>query len=369
MDLELTPEQSELAAVARQLLDDQAPLTVARSYLDGAPDPGKLPELVAEAGWYAVGLEEEDPFGIPGLCLLATEVGAHAAPLPLVDTAVTAAIVAGLDGELAGRVTAGEATATVALLEEGADWSLDGSLAAARPAAGGYRLGGEKLDVHHAATVDALLVIAADTDGVPAAFLVDPAATELSPEPAPIDPAAAPRRVDLNDALVAPDDALVGDEAAPAIERGLRLGAVATAAEAVGAASAALDMAIGYSKERVQFGRPIGEFQALQHVMADAHVRRETATATVLYAAAALEEGTEDAEEAVSIAKAYAARAARDVVEAALQVLGGVAFTWEHDVHLLQRRVLDCERRFGDAIDHERILRAHLARRAVGVPA
>jgi len=369
MDLELTPEQSELAAVARQLLDDQAPLSTARSYLDGAPDPGRLPALVAEAGWYAVGLEAEDPFGIPGLSLLAAEVGAHAAPLPLVDTAVTAAIVAGLGGELAARIGAGEATAAIALLEENADWSLGGTFESARATDGGYRLEGRKLDVHHGATVDVLLVIAADGDGAPAAFLVDPGAVDLSPEPAAIDPAAAPRTVDLNGTTVAAGDALVGGEARAAIDRGLRLGAVASAAEAIGAASAALEMAIEYSKERVQFGHPIGEFQALQHVMADAHTRRETATATVLYAAAALEEETEDAVESVSIAKAYASRAARDVVEAALQVLGGVAFTWEHDVHLLQRRVLDCERRYGDAIDHERLLRAHLARRAAGVPA
>ena len=138
---------------------------------------------------------------------------------------------------------------------------------------------------------------------------------------------------------------------------------MATAAEGIGAASAALDLAIVYAGEREQFGRPIGSFQALKHVIADAHVDREAAWSSVLYAAAALDEGLPDALEAAAIAKAYGARASRRVVEAALQVLGGIAFTWEHDVHLLQRRVLSCERRFGDALQHETALGAGLAER------
>jgi alkylation response protein AidB-like acyl-CoA dehydrogenase len=90
--------------------------------------------------------------------------------------------------------------------------------------------------------------------------------------------------------------------------------------------------------------------------MADAHVLRETAWSTVLYASAAVDESTAEAEEVAAIAKAHASRAAKDVVEAACQVFGGVAFTWEHDVHLFQRRVLEAERRFGDALHHETVL-------------
>jgi alkylation response protein AidB-like acyl-CoA dehydrogenase len=99
--------------------------------------------------------------------------------------------------------------------------------------------------------------------------------------------------------------------------------------------------------------------------MAQAHVDREATWSSILYAAAALEENLPEAAEATSIAKAQAARGTRSVVEAALQVLGGIAFTWEHDVHLLQRRVLTCERRFGDAIEHERALGERLAARAL----
>jgi alkylation response protein AidB-like acyl-CoA dehydrogenase len=141
---------------------------------------------------------------------------------------------------------------------------------------------------------------------------------------------------------------------------------VATAAEAVGAATTALLLAVDYARERRQYGRPIGSFQAVQHILADAHILRESAWSTVLHAAGILDEPAEDATEAVSIAKAYGSRGAREVVEAALQVLGGIGFTWEHDLHLLQRRVLECERRFGDSLDHERALSAALERTAHG---
>jgi alkylation response protein AidB-like acyl-CoA dehydrogenase len=120
-------------------------------------------------------------------------------------------------------------------------------------------------------------------------------------------------------------------------------------------------MAVAYSRERKQYGRAIGSFQALQHLLAERHVLRETAWSAILYAAAAIDDGLEESSEASSVAKAHAARAARQVVEGAMQVFGGVAFTWEHDVHLLARRALAAERRFGDALHHERVLSKHLA--------
>src|SRR4051794_33900234 len=88
MDLELTPDQRERHAVARHALDDLAPLRVAREFLDGGCDAGALRMAAADLGWYAVGTDEDDPFGVPGLCLLAEQAGAHAAPTLLVDTAV-----------------------------------------------------------------------------------------------------------------------------------------------------------------------------------------------------------------------------------------------------------------------------------------
>jgi alkylation response protein AidB-like acyl-CoA dehydrogenase len=334
MDLELTPDQRELHAIARGLLDDRAPLSLARAFLEGEGDAGTLWASFAELGWYAVGLEEDDPFGVIGLCLLAEQCGAHAAPNLLVDTAVAARLIE-LDGET-----------PVALATQDADG----------PAEVGPSVTGTKVGVHHARSAG-LIAVTALVDGEPGVAFVAPEQAELVPEPG-LDPAAAACRVVLEDA---PAVAVTTD----GLEEALLVGAVATAAEGIGAASRALDMAVTYALERRQFGRPIGSFQALQHVLAEAHVKRETAWATTLYAAASVDEGLPDHAAAVSIAKAHAARASRDVVHAALQVLGGIAFTWEHDVHLLQRRVLECERRYGDALHHEARLGAALGRTEV----
>jgi alkylation response protein AidB-like acyl-CoA dehydrogenase len=234
----------------------------------------------------------------------------------------------------------------------------------------GWRLRGEKVGVQHGGTVGAHAVLGEDADGELAVAFVAANAPGLRAVDAPgVDPAAATATVTFKDVAVPAGCVLTGDVAARAVRGAFAVGAVAATAEGLGAASAALDLAITYAHEREQFGRPIGSFQALKHVMADAHVDREAAWSSVLYAAAALDEDLPGAAEAARIAKAFGARASRSVVEAALQVLGGIAFTWEHDVHLLQRRVLSAERRFGDAVAHETALGDLLATRTSEVPA
>jgi alkylation response protein AidB-like acyl-CoA dehydrogenase len=229
-----------------------------------------------------------------------------------------------------------------------------------------YTLSGTKIDVHHGAAVNAFGVVAA-LDGEQAFFLVDPssAGVEIVAEHG-VDPTTRSVSVALDDVRVSAECAVTGSHVADAVRHALAVGAVATAAEAVGAASAALDLAVVYAKERRQFGRPIATFQAVQHLLADAHVLRETAWSTTLYAAAALEEDVADAAEASTIAKAYVSRAARKVVQGALQVFGGIGFTWEHDLHIFLRRVLACEQRFGDAAFHEQQLGDAIAQRAEG---
>jgi alkylation response protein AidB-like acyl-CoA dehydrogenase len=255
------------------------------------------------------------------------------------------------------------------VLEPGVDWSLEGLASEAVAKSGGWMLEARKVGVQHAGSAEAFAVVA-DCDGAPGVFFLAADVVGVSTVAAVgLDAASAPAAVAIAGVPVECGCALVGDDAAAALASAFAVGAVATAAEGAGAASAALDLAVAYAKEREQFGRPIGQFQALQHVMAEAHVDREATWSSILYAAAALEEDLPDAAEAAAIAKAQAARGTRVVVEAALQVLGGIAFTWEHDVHLLQRRVLACERRFGDAIAHERALGARLAARGLEVVA
>ena len=358
MDLELTPEQGELRSLASELLAQRVPREAPRVYLEGRGDSTELWAELAALGWYGVGLDDDDAFGVPGLSVLAEQVGRRLASTVVVDVAVAARIVASgpdrvrkawLDRLLDGTATVSLATAdsveTVA--------SPDGS--------GGVRVSGTKIGVRHGEAVAAYGVVAG-LHGE-AAFVIVPAdrpGIEITPGYG-IDPTGCEVRLGLDDVSVGADSVVANPDV---IERAFAVGAVATAAEAVGAASAALELAVAYAKEREQFGRAIGTFQAVQHILADAHVLRETAWSAVLYAAAALDEGAPDAAEASTIAKAYTSRAARTVVQNVLQVLGGIGFTWEHDLHLFLRRVLACEQRFGDALFHERRLAAALAARA-----
>jgi alkylation response protein AidB-like acyl-CoA dehydrogenase len=343
MDLELTPEQNELRSLAAELLSSRVPPEVPRAFLEGGGDVSGLWSELAELGWYTVGLEEDDPFGVPGLVVLAEQLGRVLAPTVVIDVAVAARTAADAPAPLA-----------LAVAEPVAQWDLS----ALETSIAGDRVSGTKIAVPHGTAVEAFAV-AGTLEGAPALAFVAAGAdgVEVVPEDG-LDPTARSTRLVLDD--VAVDSVATGD----AIAHAFAVGAVATAAEAVGAASAALDLAVAYAKEREQFGRAIGSFQAVQHILADAHVLRETAWSAALYAAAALDEDAPDATEATTIAKAYASRAARTVVQSALQVFGGIGFTWEHDLHLFLRRVLACEQRFGDALFHERRLAEALVARA-----
>ncbi len=326
MDLELTPEQRELRDVADELLSKRADW-----------------EEIRDLGWYEVGLDDDDPFGVPGLCLIAEQTGRHLAGTLLVDVAVIA------------RTTDCDEPYALALLERGGSWDAEH---VETTVTDDGRVDGVKLAVRHGAHAAGFGVIAR-VGGEPALALVraDAVGVQVSEvEGVDLSARLATVRFDNAEATFVVTDA-------DAIARALRIGAVATAAEAVGAASQALDLAVAYATEREQFGRPIGRFQAVQHLLAEAHVLRDTAWSSCFFAAAALDEDHEDAAAATAVAKAHAARAARDVVHLALQVLGGVGFTEEHDLHLYLRRVLDCERRFGDAAHHEGRIAAALANR------
>jgi alkylation response protein AidB-like acyl-CoA dehydrogenase len=358
MNLELSDDQLELRVIAGDFLTTRGDLSLARGLLEQRASAAPLIAETTALGWYAVGLEPDDPFGLPGLCLLAEQVGAHASPSLLVDSAFAARLAAGSaadQDEDAHQVAAGALSASVCGLEEGGDWGLqDIQTTAHADGTGGWRLHGQKIAARHAVNADRLLVLA--NEGMPATLLISPLAPGVVLEPAPgLDASACAHRVSFDDA---PASLLTQDRGA--IVSALAIAAVATAAEGLGAAARAMEMAVAYSLERRQFGRAIGSNQALQHLLADMHVARETAWSTILYAAGALDESLPEAPRCASIAKAYAARATREIVEGALQVFGGVGFTWEHEVHLLQRRALDCEHRFGDAAAHERILAAEL---------
>jgi alkylation response protein AidB-like acyl-CoA dehydrogenase len=202
-------------------------------------------------------------------------------------------------------------------------------------------------------------IVASGPDG-PALALVgrDAAGVSITAQPS-FDPTTPLHTVALDE--VAVDAGSIGGS--ELVERLATIGALLAAAEAVGAAGRLLDDACAYAAERRQFGRPIGSFQALRHLLADMYVRQASSWSSVLYAAAALDEDADEAPRTASIAKAYVARASREVAHGAIQVFGGIAITDEHPAHRYLRRIVVREQQFGDAAHHERALGQALAGR------
>jgi alkylation response protein AidB-like acyl-CoA dehydrogenase len=211
------------------------------------------------------------------------------------------------------------------------------------------RVTGEKNNVTYAGAVE-LLACPASADGAVALALVRTAEASVEAQPT-LDERLAPARVRFEAAAVTD---LVGDGAT--VGRIASAGGVLASAEAVGAAASLLELAREYAVQRHQFGRPIGSFQAVRHILADMFVRLESSWSSVLYAAAALDEGSPDAPRTAAIAKAYAARATQEVAHGALQVFGGIAFTAEHPAHRYLRRIVVRGASFGSAREHERAI-------------
>jgi len=158
-------------------------------------------------------------------------------------------------------------------------------------------------------------------------------------------------------------DAIVGQPggAGPVLESLLRRAAVCASAEMLGAARRCLDMSVSYVKVREQFGQVIGSFQAIRHRCAEMLLEAENAHAAVYYAAWALNAGAEDAPVAASVCKSYVSDAARKVCGDAIQVHGGIGFTWEYDLHLYMKRAKALEPLYGDAEFHRELIVRHVA--------
>ena len=204
---------------------------------------------------------------------------------------------------------------------------------------------------------DVVLVPARAPEGL-SLFLVDPRGAGVTVTPmVGIDLGNRWSELRLADAVV-PADALVGPAggAGPVLDTLLRRAAVIASAEMLGAARRCLDMSVGYAKVREQFGQLIGSFQAIRHRCAEMLMEVENSHAAVYYAAWALTAGAEDAAMAASICKSYVSDAARKVCGDAIQVHGGIGFTWEYDLHLYFKRAKSLEPLYGDAAYHRELI-------------
>jgi alkylation response protein AidB-like acyl-CoA dehydrogenase len=257
----------------------------------------------------------------------------------------------------------GELKGAVAFLESDASWDLRQVRLQAKQSGKGYQLTGRKSFVADAGVAD-VIVCAAKTGEELALFSVPARAAGVSIKATPgLDQTRKLYDVLFEGVTVGPEDVLASGKAASrALNRSMQVATVLVCADMLGGMQWILEDAVEYAKTRHQFGKPIGSFQAVQHMCADMLLWTESSRSAIYYAAWALDANRDDAERAVSTAKVYSSDASREVANRGVQVHGGIGFTWEHDLHLYYRRSKGSEILFGDASHH----RAQLADLVLG---
>jgi alkylation response protein AidB-like acyl-CoA dehydrogenase len=369
MDFAFNEEQEELRSIARSFLEDHSASEQVRQAMESelGYEPQLWKQIGAELGWTSVVIPEE--YGGLGLsyvelvALLEVMGGALLCSpfFASVCLAGNALLVGGSEEQkrehLPG-IAEGETRATLACTEAGGSWDAAGICTTARADGGDFVLDGIKTFVPDGHCADLLVVAArlADTSGEEGISLfavpADRPGIERRALPT-VDQTRRQAEIVFRGARV-PAAALLGEEGAgwPALAKTLQLAAVALAAEQVGGAQQCLDMAVAYAKERIQFGRPIGSFQAIKHKCADMMVAVESARSAAYYAGCAAAEDGDELPLAASLAKSVCSDAYFRCAADSLQIHGGVGFTWEYDVHLHLKRAKSSETLLGDATYH-----------------
>jgi alkylation response protein AidB-like acyl-CoA dehydrogenase len=374
MNFSFSEDQVLLRNSVRAALDEQcAPAHVRAMADDSRGYSEALWSEMAKLGWLGLPFAEEQGgagLGLVELALVLEEMGRAAYPGPYFASVVLGGLGIQLGGSAAQQerwlpaIASGQARASAALLEDALDWdpASTTATATATKAGDGWRLSGLKRFVPWAHVADVVLVPARAPEGV-SLFLVDPRAAGVTLTPM--------IGIDLSnrwsemrlDGVAVPADALMGraGDAGGLLDALLRRAAVGASAEMLGAARRCLDMSVGYVKVREQFGQLIGSFQAIRHRCAEMLMEVENCHSAVYYAAWALTAGAGDAAAAASICKSYVSEAARKVCGDAIQVHGGIGFTWEYDLHLYFKRAKALEPLYGDAAHHrEQIVRGQV---------
>ncbi|MDP9067320.1 MAG: acyl-CoA/acyl-ACP dehydrogenase [Actinomycetota bacterium] len=340
MDFAFSEEQQMLRESARSWLASRFPPQRVAELADSAEawDRSSWREI-AELGWVGLSVPEDQGgagFGFIEEAVLFEELGRALYPGPYLATVGLALPTLARSGSLE-RVLAGEATATLAWAEPSGPHRLDDVASVSTKASGSngsWTLSGEKAFVPDAASADIAVVAAAAPEGT-ALFAVEVARATVGSD-STMDATRRLGRVVLNET---PATMLVRPGEAPAMLERIRLRALsAVALEAVGVAQTALDLAIAYVKERKQFDKPIGAYQAVSHQVADTYMETELARSLAYWAAWCVAESDAQAPVAVAAAKSAAAEAAVRACERSIQVHGGTGFTWEHVLHRYYKR-------------------------------
>ena len=363
MNFAFSEEQEELRKSVRRFLDEKSPVSEVRRLMEteSGYDEAVWKQMAEQLGLQGLIIPEAQGgsgYGYVELTVVLEEMGKSLLCAPFFSTVALAANLAmTIGGDVAnGALTeiAGGATATVAFTEANGKWTEDGITATATKSLDTWKINGEKMFVIDGATAG-LIAVAARTDNGVSIFGLQGDAAGLTKTSLPtMDQTRKQAKLTFSDV----EGTLLGEEGKGwgYLVKMLDLAAVALAAEQVGGAQKCLEMSVEYAKVRVQFGRPIGSFQAIKHKCADMLLEVESAKSAAYYAGWAASEDNDELPVVASLAKAYCSDAYFHAAAENIQIHGGIGFTWEHDAHLYFKRAKSSELLLGDPTYHRELL-------------
>ena len=364
MNFAFSEEQETLREFVRNFLEEKSSEASVRDQMetDSGFDPDVWQQMSEQMGLQSLIIPEEfggQGFGYVELIVVLEEMGRSLLCAPFFSSVVLAAntlIHSGDESakaELLPQIASGT-IATLAFTEENGKWDQSGITMQASESDGGYTLDGSKMYVLDGNTAEIILVAAQTANGI-SLFNVNAEAEGLTRTSlATMDQTRKQSKIDFSGTPAT----LIGEEGKgwDILSTVLDLAAVGLAAEQVGGAQMCLDMAVEYAKVRVQFGRPIGSFQAIKHKCADMLLEVESAKSAAYYAGWCAAEMNDELPSTASLAKAYCSEAYFHAAAENIQIHGGIGFTWEHPAHLYFKRAKSSELLFGDPTYHRELL-------------
>jgi alkylation response protein AidB-like acyl-CoA dehydrogenase len=363
-------EQEQLREAVRKFLEAKSPESEVRRLMETTEgyDPAVWKQMANELGLQSLHIPEEyggQGFTFVELGIVLEEQGRALLCAPYFSTVVLAAnaiLNAGSADEksaLLPGIASGETIATLAFTEPNGKWDADGITMEATESGGGYTLNGTKMFVLDGHTADLIVVVARTAgskgeDGISFFTVAGDASGLTRTALATMDQTRKQAKLEFSNVSAAK----LGEAGAgwAALSKTLDQAAVGLSNEMVGGAQFVLESSVQYAKDRVQFGRPIGSFQAIKHKCADMLLEVESAKSAAYYAAWAAAEDNDELPVVASLAKAYCSDAYFHAAAENIQIHGGIGFTWEHNAHLYFKRAKSSEILLGDATYHRELL-------------
>jgi alkylation response protein AidB-like acyl-CoA dehydrogenase len=365
MNFAFSDEQDELRRTVRAFLEQKSPEAEVRRLMDTSEgyDPAIWKQMGQELGLQGLAIPEEfggQGYGWVELGVVLEEMGRALLCAPFFSSVVLAANTLLHSGDDAAKksylpgIASGETIATVAFTEPSGKWDEAGITMQATASGGDFTLNGTKMFVLDGNTANVIIVAARTGKGVSLFAVEGDAAGLTRTSLSTMDQTRKQSKVEFADTPAT----LVGVEGEgwSVLSTVLDLAAVGLAAEQVGGAQKVLEMAVEYAKVRVQFGRPIGSFQAIKHKCADMLLEVESAKSAAYYGMWCAAEMNDELPSVASLAKAYCSEAYFHATAENIQIHGGIGFTWEHPAHLYFKRAKSSELLFGDPTYHRELL-------------